>query len=392
MIPELKKLPRDTENSEYQKPKPLTVDPTIQIAPPLRQVALSLNHSETMPSLSEFVFKGKSEDNNRTIELKAVPTGVFGNIQINIPQQNDVENKTEKPAMNEDTESIKLGLEEVLESEVEDIDQYEREHELEIYEPKLVNEIYSYLFEKEKVFQLGEDFMNKQQSITSNMRCVLLDWLFEVISFHFECTIETYLLTAALLDDYLSKVRDTPKNEFQLLGVAILHLSTRFEELKFFSVYDFVTVCDNVYSTKQILNCERVVCKTLDYSFVRPLSIDFLRRFDRAANTDGMEHTLGKYIILIATIDNNMSKYLPSQIAAAAVFLHRKIMNIVPIWTKTIEKYSTYKEKDVIPIARELRTLFISNSAAANKCKTMFKRFSSGVFRNVSTLAACDEF
>ena len=82
---------------------------------------------------------------------------------------------------------------------IEDIDKYERDHCLEIYEPKIVSEIYETLYSKEKYYKLSPDILQHHQFMTSNHRSILLDWMFEVCSNHFNYKIETYLLAVILL-------------------------------------------------------------------------------------------------------------------------------------------------------------------------------------------------
>lgn len=46
-----------------------------------------------------------------------------------------------------------------------------------------------------------------------------------------------------------------------------------------------------------------------------PTPIHFLRRFSKAASSDGQTHVLSKYFIELAAIDYKLSEYLPSEVS-----------------------------------------------------------------------------
>lgn len=79
---------------------------------------------------------------------------------------------------------------------------------------------------------------------------------------------------------------------------------------------------------------ERTILKTLDFDISVPTALHFLRRFSKAARSDYKTHTLSKFLTELAHIDLAMMKYLPSKIAASAVFIARYMLNETPTWVR----------------------------------------------------------
>jgi hypothetical protein len=81
---------------------------------------------------------------------------------------------------------------------------------------------------------------------------------------------------------------------------------------------------------------EKQILVALDFNLSTPTALHFLRRFSRAAGSDGTLHTLSKYIIEVSMLEYSMLKYAPSMIAAAAVYITRRMTNTTPYWVRLL--------------------------------------------------------
>lgn len=72
-----------------------------------------------------------------------------------------------------------------------------------------------------------DDYMERQTSLTTNMRAILVDWLVEVQE-NFELNHETLYLAVKLVDSYLNKVV-IKKEMLQLIGASSLFISCKFD-------------------------------------------------------------------------------------------------------------------------------------------------------------------
>lgn len=143
----------------------------------------------------------------------------------------------------------------------------------------------------------------------------------------------------------MQRVKSTARKNLQLVGVAAMFLASKYEELYPPEVNEFVYITDNTYSKEQILHMEKHIFKVgwcslsnylvvvfvesiykcsifhyylqcLEFQVNAPTSILFLRRFSKAANADAVTHSMAKYFIESASIDYNLSEYLPSEVSA----------------------------------------------------------------------------
>ncbi len=68
------------------------------------------------------------------------------------------------------------------------------------------------------------------------------------------------------------------------------------------------------------------ILSTLNYNIGRPHSIHFLRRFSKAFGAEAETHTLAKYLSEAALVEYSLSHVLPSEIAAAALWLSAHLL------------------------------------------------------------------
>ena len=70
-------------------------------------------------------------------------------------------------------------------------------------------------------------------------------------------------------------------------------------------------------------------------------------------NPDELLHFLSNYLTEISLLDHNMMNYLPSEIAASAVYLANLILKRAP-WDGTLMHYAMYEPKDFAPCLQAL--------------------------------------
>ena len=105
---------------------------------------------------------------------------------------------------------------------------------------------------------------NLQADLTPKMRVILFDWIIEVSS-EFSLKRETCYLALTYLDRVISSHPRIKKTEFQLLGIASLHLASKIEEIYPPKLEDWVRSADGGYTLEQIVSTERVVLRDLHF-------------------------------------------------------------------------------------------------------------------------------
>ncbi|KAK4747053.1 hypothetical protein SAY87_026090 [Trapa incisa] len=196
-----------------------------------------------------------------------------------------------------------------------------------------------------------------QQDITPNMRGILIDWLVEV-SQEYMLAADTLYLTVNLIDRFLS-LNHIEKQRLQLLGVTCMLIASKYEEICAPRVEEFCIITDSTYTKEEVLKMENEVLNLLHFRFSIPTIKPFLRRFIRAAQNSYKETSveleyLANYLAELTLLEYNFLKFLPSIIAASAVFLARWTLHPLDHpWNPTLEHYTNYK-------ARELKTTVLA--------------------------------
>lgn len=269
----------------------------------------------------------------------------------------------------------------VLEEEplgIEDIDENDLENPTLCAE--YVKDIYRHMRKAERRLQTG-DYMSKQSEINVKMRSILIDWLIQVQS-RFNLLQETLYLTVYIIDRFLDK-HDVIRSELQLVGVTAMLLASKYEEMFAPEIGDFVYITDNAYSKIKIRSMEQKILRAIEYDFSNPVCLNFLRRNSKAGAVDAQKHTLAKYLMELTLIDYNLARKLPSEIAAAALYLSISLIDESE-WTPTLQHYSGYLEEQILPTVSEMAALVLT--VDTSRYQAVKTKYSATKFLKISRL------
>ena len=115
---------------------------------------------------------------------------------------------------------------------------------------------------------MNGQFMSQCKHLNAKMRRILIDWIFEV-SQNWSMEEYTVHLCVYIIDSYLHDEVNVERNDLQKIGISALHISCKIEERYAPSISDFVHICDNQYTDDDIVNCERMILKSLDYDLMK---------------------------------------------------------------------------------------------------------------------------
>lgn len=195
---------------------------------------------------------------------------------------------------------------------------------------------------------------------------------------------ETLFLAINLVDRILAGTPNMKRDRLQLVGITSLLIASKYEEIYPPEIHDFVFIADNTYPKEEIFATEEKILIKLQWDLSTPSSLHFLRRFSKAAGSDYAVHTLGKFIIETALLDVNLLKWRPSEIAAAAIYISRKMTGTTPDWTPTLAHYTTYDLDHVRPIALEVNDFLRRTSKSS--LKSVISKYSSSKNGGVAKL------
>eukprot|EP00271_Cylindrocystis_brebissonii_P022274 TRINITY_DN8512_c0_g2_i1.p1 TRINITY_DN8512_c0_g2~~TRINITY_DN8512_c0_g2_i1.p1 ORF type:complete len:430 (+),score=53.89 TRINITY_DN8512_c0_g2_i1:283-1572(+) len=229
-------------------------------------------------------------------------------------------------------------------------------------------DIYQHLRNAESRRRPTTDFMElRQQDITASMRGILIDWLVEVAE-EYKLVPDTLYLTCSYVDRYLSH-NVVGRSRLQLLGVTCMLIAAKYEEIYAPKVDEFCYITDNTYQRDEVVEMEKDVLNQLHFDLSVPTTKSFLRRFVRAAQASlkvpslNLEY-LGNYLSELTLVEYSFLKYLPSRVAASAVFLAKLTLNPEQHpWTPTLEHYTQYRPRDLRECVLELHELQLNKRA-----------------------------
>jgi cyclin B len=224
------------------------------------------------------------------------------------------------------------------------------------------------------------------------MRHILVDFIIEVHC-RFGLVPGTLYLAINILDRYLSSegdARRVTRTNLQLVGIVALLISSKFEEVWALSSTDCVCICENAsYDERDVVDMETSILGALNYEINVPCAHAFLVRYLRAVNATTEVVNLSNYVLDGTLQSYYLLSFLPSQLAAASVFISRKTVG-EDAWCTTLLKNSRYREEEVLSVARAVVAVKTYCSAGLFAVKRKYGRGEDG--GGVSNVELCSDF
>ncbi|KAG9459372.1 hypothetical protein H6P81_003880 [Aristolochia fimbriata] len=254
-----------------------------------------------------------------------------------------------------------------------------------------VAEIYTCLRVQELMQRPCFNFMEMlQRDITQSMRAILIDWLVEV-SEEYKLVPDTLYLTVYIIDRFLSK-NYIERQKLQLLGITCMLIASKYEEICAPRVEEFCFITDNTYTKDEVLKMERHVLNFMGFYISTPTIKTFLRRFLRAAQTSydvpsSELEFLANYLSELTLIEYGFLKFLPSIVAASAIFLARWTLDQSDHpWNSTLEHYTDYKSADLKSTVLEMQDLQLNSKGCL--LNAIREKYRQDKFKSVASLTS----
>lgn len=215
------------------------------------------------------------------------------------------------------------------------------------------NEILTYSRELELRRQVKCGYMGTQEEITERMRGILVDWLVEV-HFKFRLASESLYLAVHLLDRFL-QLEHTKRAHLQLLGVTVLLIACKYEEIYPPEIRDLVYIADNTYSREEIKKMEMNVFRVLGFDLGTVTSYRFLEYYSAILGVTVMAKCMAQYFLELALVEYKTLQYSDSLKAAMALYLASRDEGVC--WNKEVEDKIGYNEERVREDSKKFKEL-----------------------------------
>ncbi|MCQ2815883.1 MAG: hypothetical protein MJ252_01330 [archaeon] len=184
-------------------------------------------------------------------------------------------------------------------------------------------------FELQKKEELNDYDYNKikdiQTDISFKMRSILIDWIINVHSVAPKNQ-NTLFMAINIIDRYLSQ-RQILMSKFQLLGVAALFISDKYEEIFPFHIKDYVEFTAFAFERNDIIQMEHEILTLLDFQLNLPYANYFFSILTILFKIESKFELLGKFFLEAYLLNQNCLKYKQSEIALAVCFILLKMSN-----------------------------------------------------------------
>ncbi|XP_020261108.1 cyclin-A2-2-like [Asparagus officinalis] len=177
------------------------------------------------------------------------------------------------------------------------------------------------------------------------------DTLHLTVSDEYKLVPDTLHLTVNIIDRFLSQ-NYIERQRLQLLGISCMLIASTYEEICA-RIEEFCFITDNTYTKEEVLKIEIQVLNLLSFHISVPTVKTFLRRYIRAAHTSykvspqALSH-LANYLANLTLVEYSFIKFIPSVIAASAMFLARCTLEQSDHpWNSTLEHYTSYKASEL---------------------------------------------
>ncbi|KAG8448083.1 hypothetical protein GDO86_015248 [Hymenochirus boettgeri] len=303
--------------------------------------------------------------------------------EVVVPQvkEDKVEEKNE-PDQKKFQPPVEIPEQKVFPPGVEDIDQDAVDDPFATSEYAM--DIFRYMQEREEKFLLT-NYMEIQTDISKEMRSILVDWMVEVQE-NFELNHETLYLAVKLVDHYLS-VSVSMKEKLQLLGSTAVLIASKFEERCPPCLDDFLYICDDAYRREELVAMEMEILQKLNFDINIPVPYRFLRRFAKCAHANMETLTLARYACELTLQEYDFVQESASKLAASCLLLALKMKELGD-WSATLQHYSGYQIKDLVPLVKRLN--FLLTYQPNEKLKAVRAKYSHRVFYEVAKMPPLD--
>ena len=233
-------------------------------------------------------------------------------------------------------------------------------------------EIFGYLYDSELQVMGDPTYaLNLQHEVTWRMRGVLVDWVIE-IHYIFQLLPETLFLSVNIIDRFLS-LRTVALGKLQLVGITALYIATKFEETQCPNIQDFLFMTDTAVVEDELIKAERFMLQVLDFNLCIPNPVNFFRRVcNDELKCDVHTRTLAKYFMEIACVDHTFIGVRPSEVAAASLWLSRKML-AKGRWNNSFTKIAGYTPEEL----KSTVTAMLNFLSQAVTHDAFFKKWSS---------------
>ncbi len=189
----------------------------------------------------------------------------------------------------------------------------------------VVEEIKQNRFKEDKATCLPVSSLASQPEITVTMLQIVVGWMYQVNN-RIASTRYTHHLSVSILFRFVT-TNQVKKSHLQLVALACMYIANEYNENFPVSMSDFVYMCENTYTSRQISRTVNVILKACDYQILLPTTVYFIDLYwsliPNCKDRDRAKQ-MCYYLQTLALLSFPLYKYPASEIAFCIVYLVRE--------------------------------------------------------------------
>jgi cyclin B len=184
------------------------------------------------------------------------------------------------------------------------------------------------------------------------------------------------------MDRYLSKCL-IDKREYQLVAVASMLISCKYEEIYFPEIRDFIYITDKSFTKEEIIHMEYKILSSLNFDILTISSFTFLERFSLSIEPNEVCLYLAHYLLELTLVDNRLD-YPSSMKALSSLVISRKLLSIFPDYPYHLQKASGYAYEMLRNCIKDFCSII--DCSIKSKLQAVRRKFASEKYKGVSTI------
>ena len=219
------------------------------------------------------------------------------------------------------------------------------------------SELYKYYDEEE--LRIPRILNKNNPEINRDVFSTSVNYLYKICD-DYQQSLETFFLTVEILKYFIVETKNIKRSIFQLVGLGCLLIASKYNEVdKTIYIVDISRICKKIYMRKEIIEMEEKILFAIDFNVILPTSYIFICRYLKNADLTITQQQKAKYICLQLLSEYLSSEYLPSEIAAAAIYIVRdeNYFEGYITWTDDLIKITGYYEKDIRNLSYHIENL-----------------------------------
>lgn len=219
-----------------------------------------------------------------------------------------------------------------------------------------INDIYDNFDKLEQMLNIN-NIMKDQEYIND---IVYKNIILKIANIHFsiKCDNVVLHLTVSYINRYLSVIKNISLRNFELLALTAFFLASKIENNNTIKINKLLRLNNNLFKHSEIKSMEFNIVDILNFNLTLPTSLTFVLRYLVCSRPLTKDMVYISFFIIERVLDDaNFSFYLPSIVAASAIFIMREIYKYENIWSNTLIYYTKYKFSDIQQCIEDIKNI-----------------------------------